>query len=209
MHPMKRLITMAILLLACVGAQASNLYRYENDEGVMVIDYSVPPEFVHKGYDVLTRKGRLIERVPRALTPEEMAQRSEQERAALELARQQEQDRKLLTIFSSAEDAERARDRKIEAIDVYINVTRGNILKLQGDFNTAQAQAAERERAGQAVPGYLVESMESLRRQIEQAEASIEEKEREKDVIRAEYAKDIERLRFLLEQRAQAAEQNP
>lgn len=206
---MRRLITMAILLLACVSTQASNLYRYENDQGVVVIDYSVPPEFVHKGYDILTRKGRLIERVPRALTPEELAQRSEQERAALELARQQEQDRKLLTIFSSAEDAERARDRKIESIEVYINVTRGNIMKLQGDFNSAQAQAAERERAGQAVPSYLVESMDSLRRQIEQAEASIVEKEQEKDVIREEYAKDIERLRYLLERPAAAERQTP
>lgn len=205
---MRRLITMAILLFACVSTQASNLYRYENDQGVVVIDYSVPPEFVHKGYDILTRKGRLIERVPRALTPEELAQRSEQERAALELARQQEQDRKLLTIFSSAEDAERARDRKIESIEVYINVTRGNIMKLQGDFNSAQAQAAERERAGQAVPSYLVESMDSLRRQIEQAEASIVEKEQEKEVIREEYAKDIERLRYLLEQPA-AERQTP
>lgn len=201
---MRRLITVALLLTVSCSALAGNLYRYENDQGVLVIDHTVPPEFVHKGYDIINTNGRLIQRVPRALTPEELAAKSEQEKAAIDQAKQQELDKKLLTIFSSPADAERARDRKIEALDVYINVTRGNILKLQNDFNIAQAQAAERERAGQKVPEYLVENMDSLRRQIEQAEASIAEKEEEKEVIRQEYAEDIERLRYLLDKRTQA-----
>src|SRR5690606_39646060 len=177
----------------------SKMYRYENDQGVVVIDYSIPPELVYKGYEVLNASGRVIEKVPRALTREELAAKSEEERQKLDLARQAQADKKLLTIFSGPADAERARDRKIEAIDVYINVTRGNILKLQGDFDTAQSQAAQRERAGQEVPEYLVTNMESLRRQIEQAEASIAEKEREKIEIAEKYAKDIARLRFLLQ----------
>lgn len=204
---MKRFFAITVLLMVSASTLAANLYRYENDQGVMVINDTVPPEFVHKGYDIISPKGRLIERVPRALTPEELAAKSAQDRAALDRAKQAEADKKLLTIFSSAADAERARDRKIEAIDVNINVTRGNILKLQGDFNTAQAQAAERERAGQKVPEYLVENMDSLRRQIESAEASIIEREMEKEVIRKEYQKDIERLRYLLEQRAQTSGQ--
>lgn len=204
---MKRFFAMAVLLMVSASTLAANLYRYENDQGVMVINDTVPPEFVHKGYDIISPKGRLIERVPRALTPEELAAKSAEDRAALDRAKQAEADKKLLTIFSSAADAERARDRKIEAIDVNINVTRGNILKLQGDFNTAQAQAAERERAGQKVPEYLVKNMDSLRRQIESAEASIIEREMEKEVIRKEYQKDIERLRYLLEQRGQASGQ--
>lgn len=202
---MKRWIAVLILMSASTSMLAGNLYRYENDQGVMVINDTVPPEFVHKGYEVLNNSGRVIERVPRALTAQELAAKSEEERAALDRTKQQEADKRLLTIFSGPADAERARDRKLEATDVYINVTRGNILKLQGDFNIAQSQAAERERAGQAVPAYLVESMDSLRRQIEQAEASIAEKEKEKVQITQEYAKDIERLRYLQEQRAKAA----
>lgn len=204
---MKRFFAIAVLSTFSVSALAANLYRYENDQGITVINSTVPPEYVHKGYDIITPKGRLIERVPRALTPEELAAKSAEDRAALDRARQAEADKKLLAIFSSAADAERARDRKIEAIDVNINVTRGNILKLQADFNTAQAQAAERERAGQAVPAFLVDNMDSLRRQIEKAEASIIEREQEKEMIRTQYQKDIERLRYLLEQRAHSSGQ--
>ena len=119
-------------------------------------------------------------------------------------AEQQERDKQLLAIFSSPKDAERALGRKLEAIDVYINVTKGNIAKLQGEFNSAQAQAAERERSGQEVPDFLISKMESFARQIREAEESIAEKEQEKVVIRKEYQKDIERLKYLMEQRQQA-----
>ena len=177
---MRRLSTVVLLTLITTGAMAGNLYRYENDQGVMVIDDQVPPEFVHKGYDIISTSGRLIQRVPRALTQEELAAKSAEAQQAELDARQKEADKKLLTIFSSPADAERARDRKIESLDVYINVTRGNINKLQGDFNNAQSHAAEKERAGQKVPEFLVTSMDSLRRQIEQAEASILERKKKR-----------------------------
>ena len=145
---MRRLIAVLVLALMTGHALAGKLYRYENAEGVVVIDDSIPPEFIRNGYDVLSNSGRLLERVPRALTAEELANKTEEQKLAAERAKQDKADKKLLTIFSSAADAERARDRKIEALDVYINVTRGNILKLQGDFNAAQSQAAEKERSG-------------------------------------------------------------
>lgn len=195
---MKVFLGLLMLVLAWTDAMAATrMYRYENEQGVLVIDYSVPPELVHKGYEVLNTHGRVIETVPRALTTKELEAKGVEEMKRLNAARQAEQDKKLLAIFSGPADAERARDRKIEALDVYINVTRGNILKLREDFNNTQAQAAERERAGQPVLDFQIEKIESLQRQIDQAEESILEKEKEKDVIRAEYAKDIERLREL------------
>ena len=90
---------------------------------------------------------------------------------------------------------------------MYINVTRGNINKLRGDYNNAQAQAAQKERAGHAVPEFLVTKMDNFQRQISEAEASIVEKENEKEMIRKEYAKDIDRLRYLVEQRKKAQQE--
>ncbi len=204
---MKALLGLLMMVLVWSDAMAApRLYRYENEQGIKVIDYSVPPELVYKGYEVLNAQGRVIETVPRALTAKELEAKGIEERKRLDAARQAEQDKKLLSIFSGPADAERARDRKIEAIDVYINVTRGNILKMREDFNATQAQAAERERAGQPVLDFQVEKIDSLQRQMDQAEESIREKEKEKDVIRAEYAKDIERLRELENIRVKAAE---
>ncbi|HVL00938.1 MAG TPA: hypothetical protein VM553_14045 [Dongiaceae bacterium] len=203
---MKVWLGMLLAVLVCSDAwAATRMYRYENAQGIKVIDYQVPPEYVGKGYEILNSQGRVIEVVPRALTPAELAAKSKQEQQKLDKVRQAEQDKKLLNIFSGPADAERARDRKIEAIDVYINVTKGNILKLRQDLNQAQSRAAERERAGQAVQDFQLENIDSLQRQIDSAEEAIAEKDKEKDVIRAEYAKDIERLRELEKMRKAAA----
>lgn len=193
------------VVLAAGKQGAPAYYRYENDQGRKVMTQTMPPQFVHKGYEILNAKGRVIGVVPRALTDEELKALSAEEEAKLSRQEQMVRDKKLLSIFSSPEDAVRARDRKLEAIDVYINVTRGNINKLQADYNDAQSRAAERERAGQEVQDFLVEKMDSLGRQIEQAEESIKEKQAEKVGIRKEYQKDIDRLEYLVELRAKAA----
>jgi len=199
---MKVLLAMLLAVLVGTDAMAAvRMYRYENAQGVKVIDYQVPPEYVSKGYEVLNSQGRVIEVVPRSLTPQELMAKIKDEKRKLDEARQAEEDKKLLTIFSSPADAERARDRKLEAIDAYINITKGNILKLKNDFTFTQAQAAERERAGQAVPDFQLKKIESLQRQIDQAEEAIQDKEKEKVVIRAEYGKHIERLRELKQRR--------
>lgn len=200
-------LALLLVLLCSAELQAALYYRYENDQGIKVITQAMPPQFVHKGYEILNDAGRVVKVVPRALTEQERAALSEQERDKRAEAEQLERDRRLLSIFSSPEDAERAQERKLEAIDVYINVTRGNINKLRGDYNNAQAQAAQKERAGQAVPEFLVTKMDNFQRQISEAEASIVEKENEKEMIRKEYAKDIDRLRYLVEQRKKAQQE--
>lgn len=183
---------------------ATRYYRYEDNNGQKVIHDSIPPSMVHKGYDILGADGRLIRTVPRALTKEEIeALNAKKESGAVlaeEAAKQAEADKKLLTIFSNPQDAERARDRKLEALDVLISVNRGNIVRLKSEFETAQQLAATRERAGQAVPDHMIEKMDRVDRQIQKLQASNEEKELEKVMVRDQYAKDIERLKFLMRQ---------
>ena len=199
---------MIIGLLGLVLAQqvlAVNFYRYENEEGRKVMTQTLPPNVVSRGYEVLNDRGVVIQVVPRALTPEEVAVLEEAERKKRLEAEQMERDKQLLAIFSSPKDAERARDRKLEAIDVYINVTRGNITKLQNEYNVSQAQAAARERSGEEVPDYLVRKMDSFARQIRRAEESIAEKEQEKVSITEEYQEDIDRLQYLMDKKHQTS----
>lgn len=205
LKPLNMIFLLAGLLISH-SVLAVSYYRYENEEGRKVITQTLPPNVVSRGYEVLNERGIVTKVVPKALSQEELAELAEAERGKLQQAEQARRDKKLLSIFSSPKDAERARDRKLEAIDVYINVTRGNILKLKGEFNQAQSQAAEKERAGQDVPDFLVEKMDSFTRQIQQAEESIQEKEQEKVVIREEYQKDIDRLKFLQDEKRKAQE---
>ena len=54
-------------------AGAAELYRYINDKGVTVLDRSVPPQYVGRGYEVLDKDGRVKQVIPAALSPEERA----------------------------------------------------------------------------------------------------------------------------------------
>ncbi|MDX1692162.1 MAG: DUF4124 domain-containing protein, partial [Ketobacteraceae bacterium] len=161
-------------------------------------------------YDILGSDGRVIKTIPRALTEEELQALEEKKQSKEEMleekARQEAADKKLLTIFSSPKDAERARDRKIEALDVLISVNRGNIVRLQSEYDQAQQEAAKLERSGKSVPEHLIEKMDRIERQIRKLQETIDEKEREKQEVREQYARDIERLKYLMRQQGRLVE---
>lgn len=183
-------------------ASGRKLYRYTNDKGVVVLDFQIPPEQIYRGYTVLSPGGSVLEIVPPSMTPQEREdlKRREPERVkAIEAQKKrEEEDRKLLAVFSTPEDAERARDRKLEALDLQISVDKGNVARLQADLDVTQAQAANKERSGQVVPEYVVQKIDSLSRQIAKLGEGISKREQEKQVIRDASSLDIERLKYLL-----------
>ena len=112
------------------GAWAENLlYRYKDENGGVVINDKIPQQYIDKGYTVINQYGDIIERVAPALTEEQLGQMEESERAKIEARRRQAKvdaaDQKLLKTFADPEDAERARDRQLEAIDIMIEITQG------------------------------------------------------------------------------------
>src|SRR5690606_5654415 len=92
-----------VFALTVTATAAPNLYRYRDSNGTGVIGASVSPEYVKYGYEVLSATGRVVEVVPRAPAPEEIAAReaaqaqAERER---ELAREKaEEDALLLRLY--------------------------------------------------------------------------------------------------------------
>lgn len=184
------------------GAWAENLlYRYKDENGGVVINDKIPQQYIDKGYTVINQYGDIIERVAPALTEEQLGQMEESERAKIEARRRQAKvdaaDQKLLKTFADPEDAERARDRQLEAIDIMIEITQGNINRLTLDKEKENARAAALERSGREVHEEILNSIDSIERQIRQAHYYIQEKEAEKDKLRETFAKDIERLKVL------------
>lgn len=106
------------------GAQAApggavELYRYVNDKGVVVLDrQGVPPQYIGKGYQVLNDQGRVIRTVPPAPTAEELRQRKAAQAQA-------SSDAQLLRLYSSLEDVDRARERRLAELDGLSSVARG------------------------------------------------------------------------------------
>jgi|SRR5690554_4782095 len=197
---LRKLVSL-LLLLAVVplGAQAHGkttaveYYRYTDREGQVVISrQGVPNDLIGNGYEVLNENGRVIRRIPRAPTPQELEQRRLQEQQARE-------DRRLLRLYTLADDVERARDSKLAEVDTLINVYQTDIFELTARRKELLGRAANLERGGREVPHDLLDSISSIEREEADLLHRMAVAEQEKEAIRQEFSRERERLLFLLQ----------
>jgi hypothetical protein len=142
-------------LLLPVVAGAAELYRYVDDKGTTVLSrQGVPPEHIGKGYEVLNDQGRVIQVIPPAPSAEEM-------KLILADKARARSDAQLLRLYSTPEDVERARARKLAELDGLIGVARGNLQSVRTQQANLQSQAANHERAGRTVPAHLLAQIDS------------------------------------------------
>ena len=207
MPSIKKALSLLLLLALSTGQAASRaaeyLYRYIDDQGMTVINYSIPPQFVHKGYEILNRDGSVHKVVPRSLTDEEMADRSSkayQDRvAADESERLRKWDESLLLRYSSIEDIEAARTRSLSELRIRINILRSNVRSLKNQVESNQSRAADIERSGGSVPVELVAAIGGLQSEIAETDRSIQERLREIEVVGQGFQRDIDRFALLLD----------
>lgn len=177
-----------MLLLVSVDVMAGRLYRYEDENGKMVLSDQVPTKAVSKGYSVLNDHGYVVEVVAPALTSEQ--------RAALEREKVQAFEReKLLKTYSGPEDAELARDRQLLLLDDQIGVKKGIIVRLASEKKRQNEAAAALERQGKKVYEPILQKIDSLEREIARTEEEIKLREQEKIATRNRFDKDIQQLR--------------
>ncbi len=186
------------------AADAGAFYRYVNDKGVTVIDSAIPPQYVSKGYDVLSRSGQLLKRVPPTVV-DDPADEGEAKRRREEAAQMIRRDAELKKLYSSPQDAERLRDRQIEAITLKVDYAKGQLLQLTGKRKRDLEQAAKLERAGTPVPKEMRENLARLNEQIAGLDKDIRTLEDDKVRMRTDFGPIIERLKVLYPDKAAPA----
>lgn len=196
------LLAAALLLLTGPGvAPAGKLYRWVDAQGNVHYSDRVPPEQIRQGREELDPQGRIIRSVERAKTREELeaAQREAEKKAEQERqARQRAQrDRVLLQTYTSLDDIQRSRTRKINAIEATIRVTQGRIEKLEAELGNQMKIAADAERRGEAVPDEIKQAIASLRQQIADNRNYITAKRGDMAQLEKSYAADIKRYKEL------------
>jgi hypothetical protein len=177
------------------------LYRWVDEDGNVHYSDSVPADVVESGHTELNEGGIAIRFVPPALTPEELEREKELERLRAQQQRlveqQQSVDLALLRTFRSEEDIHRARDGRLDAIDVMINVTKNNVRRRQEWLAGLRAEAANLERTGKPVPQRLDDNIAQTERAIRDAYATIVDREEQKESIRFSFEQDLARFRQL------------
>ncbi|MFN3585867.1 MAG: hypothetical protein ACK4UT_00020 [Moraxellaceae bacterium] len=204
---MLRLLLPSVFLLALGLAQAApankpgpqpkdsraRWFRYYDANNQPTVMDRITEEHIIHGYEALDSGMRLLEKIPpqRILTPEEMAAAREQRQAALQRSKD---DKQLLRLYSRPVDAEQARDRQIDALQLRIDYNNNSLLRLR-ESRAAEAQrAALFERKGRPVPEELQKSIATLDRQIQHTQQDTKNKLVEQERIRQEFAPIIQRL---------------
>jgi len=198
-------ITLILLLALPLSSMAGKLYRWVDEDGRVQYSDRVPPKQQTKEHSRLDDSGVELEKVKAARSKEEIEKELAREKALKRLRAEQQRlidsqkaaDRVLLRTFRSEDDIKMARDGKLTAIDVHIQVIRGNIKRLKNRLEDLQKGAADMERQGEKPSKRYLEDMASLRQQIKDTYASIIAKERDKDTIWAKHEDDLKRFRSL------------
>ncbi len=200
------LLLFILALTSHTTANAGNLYRYKDENGVTVMGLNIPPHLVRNGYEILNNAGRVIEVVPPALTAEQIADRDSKEAERLRLEeeakRQKEQDAALLKLYSHPNDAVRVLKRKLQDIEDFITLKNGNISVIKGQLEQEEAKAANMERTGKVVSDATLNKINQQKEKIIEIEQEISIKRKEIPAIETEFDKIIKRLEVITQKKA-------
>lgn len=192
------LVTLLMLAVLPVTVNAQQFFRYEDENGQIVINSSIPPEFVKNGYEILNNKGVVLREVAPQLSEEEIRRRREEEQR---IANQQAWDAELNKLYRSPVDVDRAMKTWLSRLDMEIRLKKNRIALLQTEFNQLQAEAADQERAGQDVDDSLLADMARIEEKIKEYEAEIDAVEARKDDARDRFQRERDRMVVLYERR--------
>lgn len=199
------LVSLLSLLLMADGAlaagkqtQQQKFYRYKNKEGHVVIEKSIPPEYVPKGYQIVTMSGQVIQDVPPAETIDAETARRNSEDAAKNV----KLDVQLRKLYSSPMDAVNLRTRKLNALNDKLDIARGQVNQLTNRRKAELDSAARMERSGKKVPEQIRANIESYDRRIADQQAQIADLEADQQALRDEFAIAISRLNVIYPDKA-------
>jgi hypothetical protein len=199
-------IALALLSMATMVAEAGSLYRYRNKEGNLVVDYTIPPEYVAGGYEVISKSGRveqvvLPHRDPDASEGEEHIESSEA------VAGQLEENQMLLHSYSEVSEIEAARERRVAQLDREVEITQSNLLKNRDMQKNARVKAANYQLSGKSVPKPLLKYMDNLALQDRVAVQVLELRKKESETVSNRYKHY--RLRFMVLKGIEPLEKSP
>ena len=131
--------TVVLVLICCAQlAFAQNLFRYKDHNDQTRLSTSLPAEFVDNGYDILGPDGSLIERV------EPVAELDEEQLAMVQAAQQKTRlDEALLVSYSTVDEIEAHRDRKLKGVKTQIGIIDSDRRLL---LNELEKETQEKER---------------------------------------------------------------
>jgi hypothetical protein len=190
-----------LLLISCPPSYAKKMYRWIDENGRVYFSDQVPPDQVQHQRETLNEKTRVLNRVEKAKTADELTLQKRLEALRKEqakiIAKQASNDKVLMATYRSAEDIKRAMDNKLTLMNGEKKVMEVNKQRLEQQLQQQQQQAANHERNAQKIPEKLLKDIASTRQQIDFADQELDRHAQKTQIVEQAFNADIARFAFL------------
>lgn len=195
----------SLIACLCLGGtlvlsplQAGPMYRWVDDNGQVQFGDRIPPQYAKHGHEVLSDDGRVVERVEREKTPEELAQlAAEKARQEAELEKQAEQaryDAMLLRTFTSTDDIDRTLSQRVASIQSQINLDQATMGGINHDLRSNLKRRQKYIEDEDVIPPQLILNINELRSRQHELDQEIMKKKQLQLEIRQKLLADRERF---------------
>jgi hypothetical protein len=196
----------AMTLLSVAGIARAATYKWVDDKGVVHYSDKVPPEAVDKNRVELNAQGVPIRKTDRALTPEQLRAKEQEDARAREIAKQREgiarRDRALMASYTTEKDIDLARDRALRTLEASIQSAEAYAAQLQ--VRQTDASAKKAGYADKPVPPAIERELESIAAETNRQSELIAQKKKDAEGVKARYEADRQRWRELIAAKASA-----
>lgn len=177
------------------------LYRYLNDSGVPMLSDQITEEHVRRGYDIVDRNNQVIRHIPPF---DEVAYAKDKAKRDANVKQQQE-DAKILRLYSSARDAELARNRQLDTLETSIGYSSLQLIRIKRLRAEYVEDAAAAERKIQAPSAKVTTQIADYDKQVKDLQNMIAGMRAEQEKVKNDFIPIIKRLNELETEKNTAA----
>lgn len=202
MLPAMTMLVLAALAAEAAWGQTGKIYRWVDSDGQVQFGDRIPPEYAEQEKARVDEYGITREIIAGKKTAAELEaeQRAEQERLAAEARRRA--DQALLVTYSSIEEIEMHRNRRVELFRAQARVTELFLSNQRQQLEIMEREAASyrpysSDPDAPPIPPRLGRDIEETEALIDRQEENLREYRNQERSIRDRFERDIERFRIL------------
>lgn len=188
----RKVVWVLPLVFAAGQLSSQQLYRYVDQDGITILNSSIPAEYVNSGYEVINSSGQVVQTV--------LPQKGESAEPELVVDRS---DTILMSSYSNVVEIESRRDRKVDSIEREIEniLSDRRVLGLQLDKEIAERDRIFALREKQEIPQRMVDDLVAIEAHINQMtdiasrlDAQLASRQQDISAIEKEFAVKVERF---------------
>ncbi|MDO8330349.1 MAG: hypothetical protein Q7T36_07765 [Fluviicoccus sp.] len=175
---------------APAGSEPKRWYRFFSEGGIPTLSDQITEEHVKRGYDILDRNMQVLRRIP--AFNEDAYQKDKVRRDAM--LRRQQEDARILRLYSSSRDAELARNRLLDTLETSIGYNAIQLMRLKRLRSELVEHAADQERSGKSLTNQTKDQIHQYELQIQDLNSLVASQRAEQAKVRQDFIGIIQRL---------------